>query len=888
MPISDVVALPKRQQAAALQKSCRRFRLPHRARCHETSRPLTLNPRQLPIYEVEHALLDAVRAQGRVVVQAPTGSGKSTQIPQMLARAGLLNAGQAVVLQPRRIAARLLARRVAAEMGVGLGAEVGYQVRLESRVSARTRIRFVTEGILLRQMVASPDLPGVSVVVFDEFHERHLYGDITLGRALQLQRTTRPDLRIVVMSATLETERLRTYLAPCAEIVSAGRTFPVDVRFAPKPIDFEKTPVWAAAADAVTQALDNDTDGDVLVFMPGAFEIARSIDALRARVGARDFDLLPLHGELSPTDQDRAVDESNRRKIIVATNVAETSLTIPGVRVVIDSGLARMARYDPHRGIDTLLVEKISRASAEQRTGRAGRTAPGICFRLWTQREHEHRAPAELPEVKRVDLTEVVLTLKAAGIARSSDFPWLEPPDAKALAHAEELLADLGATDATSGAITELGRRMLAFPAHPRYARMLLEADRRRCVHPVAVVTALTQGRTILLRSTSREVDEARDAALGVERESDFFRLLAALRHAEEHNFDLESCRRLGIHAQAARQVAPLAAQFLDLAEAEGLDVTDRPLDREALRRCVLAGFADRVGRRLDAGTLRCELVHGRRGVLARESVVDRAPLLVVAEINELGGRGGDVTTVLNLATAIDEAMLAEVFPDALRTEENVALDPQAKRVTVRRRKIFRDLVLEDREAGDAAPDAAARLLVREVLEGRCPLPQWDEAVDQWVARVNTLAKLFPEFGVAPFTDADRPFVLEQLCHGARSFKDVREHDLWPVLRAWLSPEQAAAMDQLLPERLDMPNGRRSRITYKSDGTASISARIQELFGIGGNLVIAQGRLPLKIEVLAPNHRPIQVTDDLTRFWRETYPEIKSALARRYPKHEWR
>ncbi len=849
---------------------------------------MPLNSRLLPIYEIEHSLLEAVRGPGRVVVQAPTGSGKSTQIPQMLARAGLLDQGQAVVLQPRRLAARMLARRVAAEMGVTLGAEVGYQVRLESRVSSRTRIRFVTEGILLRQMVGEPALRGVSVIVFDEFHERHLYGDITLGRARQLQRTIRPDLRIIVMSATLETERLRTYLAPCADVVSAGRTFPVDVRFAPKPIDFDRVPVWQAAVDAVESALAAGAAGDVLVFMPGAFEIARTVDTLRARLGTRDFDLLPLHGELPPAEQDRAVDESNRRKIIVATNVAETSLTIPGVRVVVDAGLARLARYDPHRGIDTLLIEKISRASAEQRAGRAGRTAPGVCLRLWTEREHEHRPVAELPEIRRRDLTEVVLTLKAAGITQVAEFPWLEPPDPKALAHAEELLADLGAIAADGGAITDEGRRMLAFPAHPRYARMLLEAGRRGCVHDVAIVTALTQGRPLFVRGGGRDVDEAREAALGTERESDIFQLLAALRYAADHRYDLEACRRLGIHAQTARQVGPLAAQFLDLAEAEGLDTTERPLDRDALRRCVLAGFADRVARRLDAGTLRCQLVHGRRGMLARESVVDRAPLLVVAEINELGGRRGDVTTVLNLATAIDEGMLAELFPGDMHTEDIVALDPQAKRVTVRRQKRFRDLVLEDRESGDAAPDAATHLLVREVLEGRCPLPQWDESVDQWLARVNTLAKLYPEFGVTPFTEADKPVVFEQLCHGARSFRDVRERDLWPVLRAWLSSEQAAAMDELLPERLEMPNGRRSRIRYQADGTASISARIQELFGIEKSLVIANGRLPLKIEVLAPNHRPIQVTDDLTRFWRETYPEIKPALSRRYPRHEWR
>ncbi|MBE2215997.1 MAG: ATP-dependent helicase HrpB [Opitutaceae bacterium] len=848
-----------------------------------------VDPRTLPIYDVERPLLDAVSAHGRVVVQAPTGSGKSTQIPQMLARAGLLREGQAVVLQPRRIAARLLARRVAEEMDVPLGAEVGYQVRLESRVSRSTIIRFVTEGILLRQMVADPQLRGVSVVVFDEFHERHLYGDITLGRALQLQCTTRPDLRIIVMSATLETERLKTYLQPCAQVTSQGRTYPVDVRYLEKSVDFEKTPPWDVAATLTERALaSGGIEGDALVFMPGAYEISRTCEALRLRLGARDFDILPLHGELPPADQDRAVADSERRKIIVATNVAETSLTIPGVRLVVDAGLARIARFDPHRGIDTLLIEKISQASSEQRAGRAGRTAPGVCLRLWTEREHAHRPVAELPEIKRRDLAEVLLTLKAADIVDAVNFPWLEPPDPKALARAEQLLTDLGALDATNGAITEVGRQMLAFPAHPRYARMLVEAGRLGCVHDVALIAALTQGRSILLKSTGREMDDAREAALGEETVSDFFVVLAALRYAEERNFDVDACRRLGIHAQGARLVRPLARQFLDLAENSGLRLEDAPARREAIVRCVLAGFADQVARRLDAGTLRCELVHGRRGMLARESVVQKAPLLVAAEISEIGGRGGDVTTILTLCTAIDEALLADMFPGSLRTEDTALLDTQAKRVMVRRRKVFRDLVLEDREAGEVSTDAATKILVQEILDGRCPLPQWDESVDHWIARVNLLAKLFPEYGVTPITPEDKPTLLEQLVHGARSFREVRDCDLWRTLKDWLAPEQLAALERMLPEKLDMPNGRRAKITYTRDGGATISARIQELFGVEKNIVIAQGRLPLRMEILAPNHRPLQVTDDLTRFWQVTYPEIKPALSRRYPRHEWR
>ena len=849
---------------------------------------MLVDPKNLPVHEIERPLLEAIRDAGRVIVQAPTGSGKSTQIPQMLDRAGLTREGEIVVLQPRRLAARMLARRVALEMGVALGADVGYQVRLESRVSTATRIRFVTEGILLRQMIADPGLRNVSAIIFDEFHERHLYGDITLGRALQLQRDLRPGLRIVVMSATLDLGRLAEYLAPCPQVISKGRTFPVTVQYLLKPVDFERTPVWEVTADAVAHAATTNSEGDALVFMPGAIEIARTCEATRHRLGSRDFDILPLHGELPPAEQDRAVDASERRKVIVATNVAETSITIPGVRVVVDAGLARVARFDPHRGIDTLLVEKISQASAEQRAGRAGRTAPGFCARLWTERDHALRPAAELPEVKRLDLAEVVLTLKAAGINDVAGFPWLEPPDPKALARAESLLADLGAVRPSDGAITELGGRMLRFPAHPRYARMLVEAAKRGCVNEVATIAALTQGRPIFIRNPGKEVERAREEAFGDERASDFFVLLEALRYAERAGFSVDACRRVGVHAQAARQVGPLAAQFLALARSAGLESRRDSIERDAIRRSVLAGFADQVARRLDRGTLRCELVHGRRGMLARESVVQDSPLLVAAEINEIGGRGGDVTTLLGACTAIDEHLLDEMFPGELRTEETAELDAASKRVSVRRRTVFRDLVLEDREAGEATADAAVKILVREVEEGRVSISGWDESVEHWIIRVNTMARLFPEFEVAPISDEDRRVILEQVVHGARTLREVRERPVWPVLKSWLSMEQLGALDQLFPERLAMPNGRRTRITYKADGTATLSARIQELFGVEKNIVIAQGRLPLRLEILAPNQRPLQITDDLTRFWRETYPEIKPALSRRYPRHEWR
>jgi len=855
-----------------------------------------MNPRALPIYELESAVVASLRTQGRLIVQAPTGSGKSTQIPQMLLRHGVLDAlggravkGEVVVLQPRRLAARMLANRVAEEVGTNLGDVVGYQIRLESRVSERTRIRFVTEGILLRQMSFDATLRGISAIVFDEFHERHLYGDISLARAAQIQQSTRPDLKIIVMSATLDAGILKNYLAPSDVLVSQGRSFPVRIEYLPKAVNFENDAMWDVAAAECERVADASAGGDMLVFMPGAYEINRTVQAIQGARGLRDFLCYPLHGELPPEQQDRAVQKYATRKIIVSTNVAETSLTIDGVTTVIDCGLARMARFDPHRGINTLMIEKISVASADQRAGRAGRTAPGVCVRLWAEREHANRAPQELPEVKRLDLSEVVLTLKASGIDDVMNFPWLEKPDTVGLVRAENLLVDLSALAGERKTITAVGRKMLRFPVHPRYARMLLAAEERGCVRTVALMAALTQGRNFLIRGVARDVEKAREDALGEDHASDFFLMMRAWRYADQANYGIEACRLLGIHAQGARQVGPLFEQFLEIAAKEGLDVSERKIDGAAVRKCVLAGFSDQLARRLDGGTLRCELVHNRRGVLARESVIQQAKLLVAAEISEIGRGDGEVNTLLTLATAVEEAWLQEIFPDDYREVKGVSYDQTIKRVVARRERRFRDLVLEAKVSSDDAPlNEAAALLTKEVMAGRLKLEAWDDTVEQWILRVNRLAEWFPELEVNPITEADRATLIEQICYGELGYRDIKDKPVMPVLKDWLTAEQFAVLDDYLPEKLVMGNGRKARLTYAKEGPPIMSARIQELYGIEGKFTIGHGRVTVKFEVLAPNHRPIQVTDDLTNFWREQYPKVKAELSRRYPRHEWR
>ena len=837
---------------------------------------------RLPIFELETQIVQALAQTPRLILQAPTGSGKSTQVPQMLLDNGLAENGQIVVLQPRRLPTRLLAARIADERGVTLGKEVGYQIRLDNVTSSETRIRFVTEGVLLRQMVSNPELRGISVIIFDEFHERHLYSDIALARALEIQETNRPNLKLLVMSATLDTGQLRTYLDPCNLLTSSGRTFPVEIEYLKREVIDE--PPWELAADALAQA--GSDEGDVLIFMPGAYEIARTIEEIkRARF---EGIVLPLHGDLSPKAQDAAVASYDKRKIVVSTNVAETSLTIDGVTLVIDSGLAKIAKYDPHRGINTLITEKISRASADQRAGRAGRTAPGRCIRLWSGRDQQNRRAQDLPEVKRLDLAEVMLNLKASGVSDIDRFRWLEKPDTRSLSRAIELLADLGAIDRQTGKITQLGNRMLSFPVHPRYSRMLLMAHDLGCVSTVALIAALTQERSLLRRAENKQMEHDRELLLGAEAESDFFVLIRAWLYANQYGAD--QARRLGIRYAVAQQVGHLYGQFLEIAKAERLD-TSRPPDdfnAESLGKCLLVGFSDHLSRRIDAGTLRCDLVHKRRGVLARESVVQKSPTFVAAEIREVESRGEDLLILLSLATAVREEWLRELYPDDFQASHTEYYDPALRRVVGRTDLVFRDLVLHSRRTDPRGDDTTLAVLAAEVISGRCPLDQWDHEVEQWITRVNCLHDWCPELQLPEIDEEARAHLLSQICERATTYREIKERPVWPVVRSWLPGSKLPLVDRLAPARYDLPGGKRLKLQYTRSQAPVLSARIQDLYGVEESLKVCAGRVSVLIHVLAPNNRPIQITQELTTFWRESYPKLKLELQRKYPKHEWR
>ena len=885
----------------------------------------------LPIWRLHADLIRTLTEGNQLVLVAATGSGKTTQVPQMILDAGLVPEGrQIVVLQPRRVAARSVATRVAWERQVRLGAEVGYQVRFEDRIGDATRIAFITEGILLRWIQDDPRLSQIGVLIFDEFHERNLLSDVALALAKRLQATERPDLRLVVMSATLEAEPVARYLAASVSVpasvtgqggsdlppggiapasapilVSEGRTFPVEMQW----LDYgDSRPVHELAADKVERIVEAGWEGDILVFMPGKGEIQAALGALAAaRLGER-VSLIPLHGELGPDDQDRAFQPSPLRKIVVSTNVAETSVTIDGIRHVVDGGLARMARYDAERGIQTLMVEEISRASADQRAGRAGRTAPGTCWRLWTESGHLNRPARNTPEIQRADLAEVVLLLHSLGVRQAATFDWLDAPDKAAVLRAERLLHILGALEEGRGAessgsdLTPVGRQMLRLPMHPRFARLLVEASRRGCVPAACLCAALVSGRDLLMR-VNREDPSSADARELFEgsTQSDFHTLLRAHQYARNAHFSLEACRRHGIHAQTARQVEDTFQQLVRIAEREKMMTRDSgaasaEAGDEGLLKSLCAGFVDQVCVRKDSGSLDCLLTEGRTGSLMRESVVQQAELMVVGSIREVSGRSGGVLTLLGLATAVKSEWLRELFPQHFHTSVDHVFDRLHKRVSPVRRICFLDLVVATEHQRESDPEQSGRCLAEAFARGGFDLPQLDHELKQFIARVNLIARALPHLEFPAFDGAALVAALDRAFRGLTLVKQAQVASLKEAFRAHLAPEQIAWLDELMPVHLPWLEGRRLKLTYvepdpEADADEILGPEAQvkltECFQLKTHPTVGEDAIPIRLALQAPDGKRLEVVSNFPR-WREiSYPKLRAQIRTKYPGFVW-
>ncbi len=812
------------------------------------------------------------------MLRAAPGAGKTTRVPAALLDAGVAADKQVVVLEPRRIAARAAAEFVARERGGAVGGEVGYRVRFEQRGDAATRLWFLTEGVLGRQLTRDPFLERVGIVVLDEFHERHLQGDVALAVVRELQETVRPDLKLVVMSATLETDRLAAYLGDCPVLTSEGRVYPVQIEYDKEPDD---RPLAGRVAAAVRRVLAQPDDaGDILVFLPGAAEIRRATEALEELAAEHQLSVVPLHGDLPLDAQQRVIRRGDRRKVVLSTNVAETALTIDGVTAVIDSGLARAARFDAKHGINVLRVGPISRAAADQRAGRAGRTAPGRCLRLWTHAEHVHRLEREVPEVLRLDLCGTLLELRAWGLRDVRRFGWLDPPGEGTMQHAERLLVQLGAIDADGG-LTHTGRRMLDLSVAPRLARILVEAERAGCAETGALLAALASERDINLEQRAFGAPNVERAAAG---SSDLLLRMQLFMEAARAHFDAGACARLGVDHRSARAVERARRQLLR-ALGRGERLAAR-VDEEVLLRCTLAGYPDRVTRRRSAGSARGVMVGGT-GVVLMESSVVREPELFVAVEVDAGPRGQRSEARVRLASAVRPEWLATMFPACVRQQRELIFDLDRERVVQRTRELFEDLVLRESVQLDVDLQHAGVVLAEAARRDPLRAATVSEDVQGWLQRVRFLQRWMPELDWPDDTDAVLTQAVEALCAGRRSFAETRAADLLDVLRGFLAHPQRAALEREAPASFRLPSGRVTPVIYAEAKPPAAAARIQELFGLTATPRLAAGRVPLVIELLAPNHRPVQITDDLESFWRTTYPEVRKQLRGRYPKHVW-
>ena len=830
----------------------------------------------LPIDAVLLEIQSALATGAPLVLEAPPGAGKTTRVPWAIHEA--FPQGEVIVAEPRRLAARLTAARVASERGQRLGDTVGYSVRFEEVAGPKTRIRYVTEGVLLRRLLAQPDLPGVGQVVLDEFHERSLLTDLLLV-LLERLRARRPELGLTVMSATLDAEPVATLLG-ATRVRSEGRTFPLSIEHLPA---LDDRPLDKQIVSAVRIATAEDS-GDVLVFLPGSGDIRRALSALEPLAAERNLLVLPLHGDLPIAEQARAVEPAARRKVVLSTNVAETSVTIDGVTTVIDSGLARLASHSPWSGLPTLTTVKISRASAIQRAGRAGRTREGRVLRLYTKGDFESRREHELPEIARADLSEALLALAGAGIAEPQSLRWLTAPPPAALGAAQELLQWLGATT-PKGDISPLGRRLLELPLHPRLARIVARGEELGVANEASLAAALLSERDI--RSDARlRMSPGVQRDLGVSGPCDVLELMSRFAEAEAVNFRPDGVKRAGLDVRTVQSVATTYRKLSASTKKRGARPDSPDAQDAAVRRSILSGFPERVGKRRRPGQPDIVLSQGGSAKLSPASVVHEGELLVAVAADEQSS-GGRAQGAVRLASSIEANWLLEDFGSRIEMKDELVWNPDAERVERREGMAFGAILL-DEERGVAPPSPEASRLLFEAAKSRGIFQSLSS--DGWgglVARLALLREHFPEAGLPEVTAALDDTAAERLCQDRVSFAQLRELDPARELRQSLGSTAERLLASETPESFRLPGGKNAEIHYEAGKPPWLESRLQDFFGMKQGPRVCRGKVALTLHLLAPNGRAQQVTADLSGFWERHYPTVRRELMRKYPRHPW-
>ena len=809
----------------------------------------------LPIDAVLDELARTLAGNNAAVVVAPPGAGKTTRVPLALLDEPWAKNRKIIVLEPRRIAARASAERMAHTLRERVGETVGYRVRFGSKVSRATRIEVVTEGIFTRQILDDPELSGVAAVLFDEFHERSLDADLGLALARDAQTGLREDLRILVMSATLDGARVAKLLGDAAVIESQGRAFPVETRYLGRKAD---APLERQMADAIAMALRADP-GSVLAFLPGAAEIHRTQNFLGERVHDASVEIVPLFGALEAAVQDRAIAPApaGRRKVVLATSIAETSLTIEGVRIVVDSGVSRVPRYEPDIGLTRLETVRASRAAVDQRRGRAGRTEPGVCYRLWDEPQTASLAPYTQPEILSADLSSLVLDLAQWGVSDPSMLAFLDSPPAPALKEARSLLRELGALDA-DGRITEEGRSLRALALPPRFARMIVDSHRLGAGEQAAEIAAVLTERG--LGGDSVDLDARLDQ----------FR------------------RDRSPRASSARSLAQRWAS--QVAASEGAGERRRSPQDESEHRgepstgVMLAfAFPDRVARNRGNGSF--VLANGRAAALDQASALARAPYIAVAELTGAAGSGR-----ILLAAPITQLEIEQNFADQIETADEISFDRGALALRARRKKTLHAITLSEAPLALQPSEETARVLADGLIAAGLDKLPWSKPAKQWRDRVTFLRQAEGESWPDLSDDAlaaQREVWLVPALYNKTSLKEISSGNLSDALLTLLPRELRARLEREAPTHFEAPTGTMLAIDYEAEQGPTIAVRLQELFGLNTHPSIAKGAVPLVLELLSPAHRPVQVTRDLPGFWRGSYAAVRSDLRGRYPRHPW-
>jgi ATP-dependent helicase HrpB len=842
----------------------------------------------LPIDSLETDIREALKQKVTLILQAPPGSGKTTRVPQFLMRA---SAGKILVLEPRRLAARMSAERISEELGQACGQDVGFQIRHERQLTAKTRTIFMTEGLFLRTLLADPHLEGVEYVILDEFHERNMHSDVAFVMVRALQKTSRPDLKLIIMSATLDTERLQDRIPDAALLKADVPTWPVEIIFDPAPDD--RPLEWRVAMAVESMLTDSRCPNDILVFLSGAADIRRAANALAASKLKAQFDIFELRAELPSSEQKKVFQSHSKRKVILSTNVAETSLTIPGITGVIDTGVAKMASHAYWSGLPSLEVKPISQASATQRAGRAGRTAPGVARRLYTRADFIGRNGQERPEIQRMDLAQVMLEVSVASrkIFRTTEkigfekFEWLDAPHPDNATAAKQLLMELGAVE-SDGTPTPLGEAMTRWPLHPRLGRILEESRQTgQLAEACLIVSILNEGllykKGQLEASVHTDCDLLHQAQIFETCSFSHQRLSTLLRE----QIDVSQVKKIEKSQESLFRVAQLKKESIRLPTAATEECSP-------FARILLSGFPDRIvalRRNKSNSKSNQEAVFARGGLgqLASSSTVQDSSFAIALEAEQVRRPGAaHFITEITVAAGLSAARLKELLPERVRSEVLVAWDDQAERVRSVERVSLDALVLEERQVATEQSHLEQELFKQ--LKVQWPRPFHDlKSLEFFQHRLDLLKQRFPEVAQVNLVDDDFELFLVHICEGKKSFADIAAAPLQEYIDTFIPWDLKNLLERELPTKIALNSGRKVEVNYVVGQPPWLSSRMQDFFGTMETPKLLQGTLPVTVHLLAPNGQAVQVTTDLANFWKNTYPDVKKEMSRRYPRHYW-